>query len=113
MKSQRRNTWIGLLVAACFVLIFVSLVTGAEPLDWGAAWSSWRAGESITESPPLFVLVQLRLPRTLAALLAGAGLALAGCAFQVLLRNPPATPYTLGVASASALGAWTAFFEGR
>jgi iron complex transport system permease protein len=48
------------------------------------------------------------MPRTLAALIVGCGLALAGCAFQALLRNPLAEPYTLGISSAGALGAWTA-----
>lgn len=48
---------------------------------------------------------QLRLPRVLLALLAGAGLALSGLGFQTLFRNELAEPYTLGVASGAALGA--------
>lgn len=51
------------------------------------------------------LLLVTRLPRTLLAALAGAGLALAGATLQALLRNPLATPYTLGVSSGSALGA--------
>lgn len=47
----------------------------------------------------------LRVPRVVAAFLAGAGLALSGMAFQALFRNPLATPFTLGVASGAALGA--------
>ncbi|MBP5621020.1 MAG: iron chelate uptake ABC transporter family permease subunit, partial [Thermoguttaceae bacterium] len=46
-----------------------------------------------------------RLPKTLLAALAGAGLALAGLAMQTLFRNPLATPYTLGVASGASFGA--------
>ena len=46
-----------------------------------------------------------RLPRALAALVVGAGLAAAGCAFQAVLRNPLAEPYTLGISSGSALAA--------
>ena len=48
---------------------------------------------------------QIRFPRVLLGGLAGAALALVGAAFQALLRNPLATPYTLGVANGSALGA--------
>jgi iron complex transport system permease protein len=48
---------------------------------------------------------QLRLPRVLLALLAGAGLAVSGLGFQTLFRNDLAEPYTLGVASGAALGA--------
>jgi iron complex transport system permease protein len=48
---------------------------------------------------------QLRLPRVLLALLAGAGLAVSGLGFQTLFRNDLAEPYTLGVATGAALGA--------
>jgi len=51
------------------------------------------------------LLFQLRLPRLLLASLAGSALAMAGAAFQALLRNPLAEPYTLGVSSGAALGA--------
>ena len=47
----------------------------------------------------------IRVPRVLAAFLAGAGLAASGMAFQAMFRNPLATPFTLGVASGAALGA--------
>jgi iron complex transport system permease protein len=56
-----------------------------------------------------------RLPRVLAAALVGASLAAAGVVFQALLRNPLATPETLGVSSGAALGAMIALtfgFEG-
>jgi iron complex transport system permease protein len=49
-----------------------------------------------------------RLPRTIAAALVGAALAAAGVVFQALLRNPLATPFTLGVSAGAALGAMLA-----
>lgn len=51
-----------------------------------------------------------RLPRTLLALIAGAGLALAGVVLQAVFRNPLATPYTLGIASGASFGA-TVFMQ--
>ncbi|MBN2053288.1 iron chelate uptake ABC transporter family permease subunit, partial [bacterium] len=51
------------------------------------------------------ILFGTRLPRILLAALTGAALAVAGAGFQALLRNPLATPYTLGVSSGGALGA--------
>ena len=51
------------------------------------------------------IVVDLRLPRVLTAMLVGAGLAVAGATFQGLLRNPLADPYVLGTASGAALGA--------
>lgn len=51
------------------------------------------------------IVVDLRLPRVLTAMLVGCALAVAGATFQGLLRNPLADPYVLGTASGAALGA--------
>lgn len=51
------------------------------------------------------IIMELRLPRVLTALVVGLGLAVAGTTFQGLLRNPLADPYVLGTASGAALGA--------
>jgi iron complex transport system permease protein len=104
-----RAIWIVLLLAGCLTIIGISLLLGAEWISPLQAWQEWRSGDSLSDSPALSILMYQRLPRTLAAFLAGAGLALAGAVFQALLRNPLATPYTLGIASTSALGAWLAF----
>lgn len=58
------------------------------------------------------IIWNIRLPRVLLALCVGASLALAGAAFQGLLRNPLADPYTIGVSSGAALGAvFVLFFQ--
>ncbi|KOY84214.1 corrinoid ABC transporter permease [Lysinibacillus macroides] len=55
---------------------------------------------------------KIRLPRVLLAGLVGASLAIAGAAFQGLLKNPLADPYTLGVSSGASVGAvMTIFFS--
>jgi iron complex transport system permease protein len=54
------------------------------------------------------ILFVARLPRTVAGMLVGASLATAGVIFQGLLRNPLATPFTLGISSGAALGAMLA-----
>src|SRR6056297_336503 len=51
------------------------------------------------------IVWDVRLPRTAAALLVGAGLSLSGTVMQSVLRNPLASPYTLGLSSAAAFGA--------
>jgi iron complex transport system permease protein len=56
------------------------------------------------------IIWEIRLPRVLLGLLVGASLALAGAAFQGLLRNPLADPYTIGVSSGAALGAVCVIF---
>ncbi len=58
------------------------------------------------------ILLSLRLPRILLAGLVGAGLSMAGVIFQVLLRNPLADPYILGVSSGSAVGTILAILLG-
>ena len=58
------------------------------------------------------IIWNIRLPRVLLALCVGASLSLAGAAFQGLLRNPLADPYTIGVSSGAALGAvFVLFFQ--
>ncbi len=51
------------------------------------------------------VLLELRLPRVVLAVLVGAGLAVAGAAYQGVFRNPLADPYLLGAAAGAGLGA--------
>ena len=51
-----------------------------------------------------FIFWELRLPRALMGFGCGAGLAAAGVVLQAILRNPLATPYTLGVSSGAAFG---------
>jgi iron complex transport system permease protein len=100
MMPARRTfatVWIGvsvvLFVLAACVLPFI----GPTYLDWGQVWHQ--------QDPDWSILVRLRLSRTVLGLFAGGSLALAGALFQSLLRDPLATPYTLGVSTGASLGA--------
>jgi iron complex transport system permease protein len=64
------------------------------------------------ENPDAQIFFIARLPRTLAGALVGSMLAAAGVVFQGLLRNPLATPFTLGVSAGAALGAMLAITFG-
>lgn len=69
---------------------------------------------SYPEVDPMYtsVIWDIRLPRVILAGFVGASLAIAGAAFQGLLRNPLADPYTLGVSSGASVGAvLTIFFN--
>ena len=59
---------------------------------------SWRASHET-------IIMQIRMPRVLGALLVGAALATAGVLFQGLLRNPMADPYIIGTSGGAAFGA--------
>lgn len=66
----------------------------------------WISPVSIIHNSDLrFILFSIRIPRTLVALFAGGGLAVAGMIYQAIFRNPLADPYTLGVSSGASLGA--------
>ncbi|MDD5021601.1 MAG: iron ABC transporter permease [Endomicrobiaceae bacterium] len=58
------------------------------------------------------IINQIRFPRFLLAVVAGAGLSASGCVFQGILRNPLADPFTLGISGGSAFGASVAFICG-
>lgn len=89
-----------LLALALFALIVVcgAPLIGLEKMPLGALWGDAETGQ-------VKILWTLRMPRVAVAFLAGAGLAIAGMAFQAMFRNPLATPFTLGVASGASLGA--------
>ena len=82
------------------VLIGAPLI-GSQSIDYREVLL-FLQGEQTSDG---LIFFRVRLPRVLLALLTGASLSVAGVVFQALLRNPLATPYTLGVASGSALGA--------
>lgn len=58
------------------------------------------------------IVWELRVPRILLGMLAGAGLALCGCVMQAVVKNPLANPYILGISSGAALGATVAIMVG-
>lgn len=58
------------------------------------------------------IILKLRLPRILTAILVGASLSIVGAVFQALLKNPLSEPYILGVSSGGALGAIVAISMG-
>ncbi|WP_415948969.1 FecCD family ABC transporter permease [Streptomyces sp. KLOTTS4A1] len=92
----------GLLLSLGVLLILVvaSIAVGAKPIPVGEVWHG-LFGNTGTEND--VVISELRLPRTLLGLLAGAALGLAGAVMQALTRNPLADPGLLGInAGASA-----------
>ncbi|GAB3626354.1 ABC transporter permease [Pandoraea terrae] len=90
----------GLLAAAALAVLTVSLMLGSVPVSFGALVDlvSGRGGGIAGE-----VVMRLRLPRALAAFACGGLLASAGAMMQVLLRNPLADPYVLGISGGAAV----------
>jgi iron complex transport system permease protein len=69
-------------------------------------------GDSTLPAPEMTIVLQVRLPRVLAALLIGAALATAGVALQGIFRNPLAAPGILGVSTGGSAGAVLAIVTG-
>lgn len=98
-----------LCVIVFLILIPISVFTGYEPISPSKLWMSIKNPNDLNSYMTLEIIMFHRIPRTFVAILVGAGLSIGGVAFQALLRNPLATPYTLGTASFASLGAYIAY----
>lgn len=101
--------WLGLWV---LLLASATIAVTVGPADISPAdvWTAVLHHLGLWGDSPLSrlrdaIVWELRLPRVLASLGVGAGLALAGTVMQVMTRNPLAEPYLLGLSSGAALGA--------
>ncbi|MFT4045174.1 MAG: iron ABC transporter permease [Solimonas sp.] len=97
--------WGAVLVAAVVAAFVAALLAG--PVHIGAAQivAALASRTDALSAVQQTVLLELRLPRALTALLIGGALAVAGCTFQALLRNPLADPSFIGVSGGAAVGA--------
>ncbi len=100
---------ITLLLLAAAVLFGLSLAVGSVPLSLDEVV---RALTSDTSSLARDVLIELRLPRAVSAFAVGGLLAVSGAILQVLLRNPLADPYVMGVSGGASVAALIAIMLG-
>ena len=107
MEEQQKQTRkyiiiISAMAASVIILFFISLVVGS---------SSMTVKDSILglfgkgQHNYVVIMQKIRLPRTIAAIFVGAGLAIAGLIMQTSLGNEMASPSTLGVSNAATFGA--------
>lgn len=87
------------------ISIWLGISVGSVSVPLSTLWDA-------TDATAYSILWNIRMPRVLLAALVGAALAIAGAAFQGLLKNPLADPYTLGISSGASVGAvCTLFFS--
>jgi iron complex transport system permease protein len=105
MTVRARRSWpvFVVLSAALILLTAFSLFYGRYDLPWQSWWQVLTGQDSTSLAN--IVLLQVRLPRVLAAVLIGGGLAVSGAAFQGLFRNPMASPDILGAYAGAGFGA--------
>ncbi|MDP3871550.1 MAG: iron ABC transporter permease [Methyloversatilis sp.] len=106
---RRRTLALPLLAVGLLLSIALSLSLGSVPVSPAQLWQIATGGDAGVAGD---VVLGLRLPRVLAAAACGGLLALAGALMQVLLRNPLADPYVLGISGGASVGALLAMTAG-
>lgn len=110
MPSRRRAFAIlALLIGAALGSIVLALVVGSIRIPLGDVFASLLGQHGGLSAD---VVASLRLPRALAGFACGGLLALSGALLQVLLRNPLADPYILGISGGAGVGAILAILFG-
>ncbi len=102
-KKRKRNINVIIaMLAAVLLLGFVCLFVGSSDMSFQEALEALAGGGSDAQSR---IIWRIRFPRVLAAIIAGAGLSVAGLMMQTTLNNSMASPSTLGVSNAAVFGA--------
>lgn len=91
-------------VVTLIVAIWLGLSIGSVKVPISTLWNIGADGIATN------IFWKIRMPRVILAGLVGASLAISGAAFQALLKNPLADPYTLGVSSGASVGAVATLF---
>ena len=102
-KQKKRNTAVILtMLAAVIVVSIACLFVGSSSMTFADALNALLGGGNDAQSR---IIWRIRVPRVLAAIIAGAGLSVAGLVMQTTLNNAMASPSTLGVSNAAVFGA--------
>lgn len=112
MRQLGYGAFITALVVAVGAVVLAGVTVGTVGLSAGevartVSWHLFGAGSGAADPLTDEIVWAQRMPRVLLALVVGAGLSVAGAALQVVVRNPLAEPYVLGVSSGAAAAAVT------
>ncbi len=101
ITTRKRAFVIGSLIML-LLLITLGITFGSSQISFTDIFNSIFSG---SESSKRQIVLNIRLPRVLSAVLAGMALSVSGAVMQSILRNPLGSPFTLGISNASAFGA--------
>jgi len=107
--SNKQFLLFALLSILAIISILLSLLSGSVDISVSQLLNNLFHAENNLQTQ---VLQEIRIPRTIAAFTTGGLLALSGVIMQVLLRNPLADPYILGISGGAAVGALSAILLG-
>ena len=101
-RTRTIRTWGGFLLLLLLLTVFLiwNLFAGSVKLPASEIWAILRGGVAGTQSK---ILLQIRLPRLLAALILGGALSVSGYLLQTFFHNPIAGPFVLGISSGAKL----------
>lgn len=100
LNKRQRVLW---LLASMTLICFITDISVGKALY--SPWQIWSSLWNEEASTARLILLELRLPVALTAIVVGAGLSVSGIQMQTVLNNPLASPFTLGLSSAAAFGA--------
>ncbi len=108
VKKNLHSLFIALLLIISLASIFIALLIGSRTLAVDEIFKNFLQPQQSTQA----LIIQLRMERALAAFSTGGLLALAGALMQVLVRNPLADPYILGISGGASVAALLAILLG-
>ena len=113
--TTKRIGFIVVCAVACLLLSIYAATVGSYPISPGDVFNSILdaiLGRTPEDYGIYHIVVNLRMPAIVTALVCGFGLAIAGVCMQSMLRNPLADPYTMGISSGAGFGAALAMILG-
>ncbi len=100
--TKRRLFFILAVFIVLIIVVMIALISGSADIGLKDLWDIARGKSSAFAFQ---IVLNIRMPRIVGGILAGTALAVSGAVIQSLLRNPLASPFTLGISGAAAFGA--------
>ena len=107
---NQARLYLPLLFVLAICSLILALLSGSVAIRWSELWTA--LGGPQTDLSTQSLILELRLTRALSAFATGGLLSLAGALMQVLVRNPLADPYVLGISGGAAVAALLAMLLG-
>ncbi|NMB34711.1 MAG: iron ABC transporter permease [Firmicutes bacterium] len=103
LMLRRRTAIIAILLGLALLLLVLNIAIGSSSISLVEILKALLTGEGRGNN--VLIIRNIRLPMSLMALVVGASLGIGGCEIQTILRNPIASPFTLGITNAATFGA--------
>ncbi len=103
LKNKKTTLFIFISILIAITSLFLSISKGSVNISLNEIINIVFNKENVNSSHK-FIILNLRIPRTISVIMVGMSLSLCGAIFQTLFKNPLTEPYLLGISSGAALG---------